>query len=333
MNTDLVVWRKQGTQALDINLGTRATYPHLVRHVAQPVPSHTDAMDAGFTRAVREAREQGKARDAFIAHATRRWAPIPVTSRHVVPCADSGLSDTTFYGDIRMAMRYRYSKRMQARAIPETPEASAARVHVVSINGCAHVIHTSDMSADMRATIRIYLDMAQRETVTYAERAELSKHVAAITTDGREGLGAIREARVNVRGAYGKRGVKVAPGKQVKRRDNYMPAELLKPVVTVGMPTFHNADPADYDRIIREARKDPGICKVRVWNQKLVTCLTRSEAAYGRGIIVPIAEYGHVTAKRPRAVQRATEAIVATPDTRPDVLRYRAIIGELGNID
>ena len=290
------------------------------------------AMDARYSGMVEEMRRAGKMRDGLARDVKRSWAPIPMTSdpkRETIKPCDS-LDVPQVWAHSRMLLRW----RMQARKWDASQTAQAthgmAQVYVVKRGDAASVIHLSDLTHEERLTIKWYLDIITRESVTVEERAALNQHAAAITTDGKEGMAAIRETRVNTRGAYGKRGVKVQPGTKVSQRDNRLPTMLLKPLVTVGVATHPQADVRDYSTLILAVRSKPTLSTVRVYHG--YGPMTAQEAVNGRGTIKAVSDYG---LQQPRATRHysATQMGHAhtrgLADIRPDVdvLRYASIVG------
>lgn len=158
------------------------------------------------------------------------------------------------------------------------------------------------LTAAQRAVVAFARNSAKREKIGYSELSSLAdpvavEHQTPTTSKTWRGLVAAPEVRVNVRGAYGKRGIRGAAAR-VTQRDNRTPIELLKPLphVVVGVATHPAATADDYADLLLAIRRDPTLATVRV--------MTPENPA---GTVVAVADYQAQRAAK-RTEREATQA-------------------------
>ena len=119
----------------------------------------------------------------------------------------------------------------------------------------------SPLSAQARTLIKTVRDHEIRSVYATEVNALINPDAdtvqAPTTSRPWKGLVNGTEVRVNVRGAYGKRGIKGAASR-VSQRDNYTPTFILKPLpLCVGVATHPDATASDYDTLLDIIRRAP----------------------------------------------------------------------------
>jgi hypothetical protein len=209
-------------------------------------------------------------------------------------------------------MRHHYwqSKRANVVNVVQPSDGRLHGLHVVSINGCAHVIATSELTESMRALVKLLRDAVKREGITYEERAELELEQDHPSITSRSWLPAIKEHRASPRGASGLHDARMKRirgyAEQVSMRDNRKPAETLAPLNVVGVATHPEASAEDYAWLLRQVRETPAVATVRVMFGGTTYVMTEQELRNGRGTVVPVSDYGQITQPRQKPVQRVT---------------------------
>ena len=198
------------TTISEANASRVATYPHVRQTRASMLTPicHTTEAEARFARLTREAREQGEARDALVAHVNSHagtWHTSEPTARdrqrhaaHVAQtrklvareqaeareAREQAQAILREQAEARNALRMRYGSRLirearehaQTVAEAQTPVQRLTRPYlcdVAIIDGVAHVSGEPwHLTRDLRNLVRYVRDVATRETVPYRETAQ-----------------------------------------------------------------------------------------------------------------------------------------------------------------
>ena len=220
-------------------------------------------------------------------------------------------------------LRRRHTEALAQRAgVSQAAVDKQRSTQTVYLSWRNSVTRSQRLSYSQRDLLRFILNSEQRYRL-YSELAQLDAQAAPETvrvgTDRSDTYGMVtaREARVNTRGAYGKRGIK-GTAAMVTQRDAHTPALALRPLqLAVGhatIPAGWNAEAAQLDTLTEALRRDPSLCTVRVipgapW---VIVGQTIEKVSYVKpaqalplGQIVPVSVYRSAAAT---AAEAAAEA-------------------------
>lgn len=266
-----------------------------VTHSAQPAVTLTAAQRREAFRAVVLKRNKNRtwSRHALQGCALPEAQPVPNTSsaQPTVTAESYDAAQRTAQRSAESRARMSENRRARIAAQHGATQHSDTQRSAVTMDGYrVKWNHMCRLTAAQRAVVAFARNSAKREKIGYSELSSLADPVSVeyqtpTTSKPWKGLVAAPEVRVNVRGAYGKRGIRGAASR-VTQRDNRTPIELLKPLshVVVGIATHPDATWSDYHELLMLCRADPSLCTVRV--------KTPENPA---GTVVAVSEY---TAKR-----------------------------------
>jgi hypothetical protein len=254
-------------------------------------------------------------------------APIPVTSRPAVSYADGTLdaidaaNRRIVHGRTILTRRYRQSQQLAHGVTDATDVILPTRwYHLNALDNL-----NMRLTAAQRDVIRFIRNSEVRSSLASAgvsmpENPVAVEHQTPTSSRLPKGLINGTEARVNVRGAYGKRGIRGTMA-QVSQRDNRLPSWLLKQVQTVGVATHPEADAADYDALLLYLRT----------HRKQATLRLYADAADSTGTVVSAWRYGMPDDDADADSTR--KPVKQAAPVMPEVTRFAALAGAQVGID